>query len=72
VAGHECGHLLGAYDEYTGGAIHPKTKKIEADSIMGQNLKAAKPRHLDGLRDEAQKKIKSWIGRDWDLEIKKR
>jgi hypothetical protein len=72
VAGHECGHLLGAYDEYTGGAIHPTTKKIEKNSIMGQNLTKAEPRHLDDLRQQLEKKVKSWIGRDWKLEIKKR
>lgn len=72
VAAHECGHLLGAYDEYTGGAIHPTTKKIEDNSIMGQNLTTGKTRHLDGVRDEAKKKVKAWIGRDWPLEVKKR
>jgi hypothetical protein len=72
VAGHECGHLLAAYDEYTGGAIHPGTKKIEEDSIMGQNLTTAKTRHLADLRKEIRKKIKGWIGRDWELEIKRR
>jgi hypothetical protein len=72
VAGHECGHLLGAYDEYKGGAIHPSTKIIEDDTIMGQNLTKGEPRHLDGMRDELKKKIKSWIGKDWPLEVKKR
>lgn len=70
VAGHECGHLLGAYDEYTGGAIHPKSKKIEDDSIMGQNLNTAMPRHLEDMRDQLKAKVKSWIGRDWPLEVK--
>jgi len=72
VAGHETGHLLGAYDEYTGGAIHPGTKKIEDNTIMGQNLTGALPRHLEGFRDEVEKKIKSWIGRSWKLEVQKR
>jgi len=72
VAGHECGHLLGAYDEYTGGAIHPTTKKIEPNSIMGQNLTVAEPRHFDGFRDQVEKKVKAWIGRTWSLEVKKR
>lgn len=72
VAGHECGHLLAAYDEYTGGAIHPTTKVIEDDTIMGASLTTARPRHLDDLRDEIRKKIKGWIGRDWELEIKPR
>ena len=70
VSGHECGHLLGAYDEYTGGALDPATNKVEADTIMGQNLTTGKPRHLDGFRDEAKKKFKSWTGKDWDLEVK--
>ncbi|MCC6785191.1 MAG: hypothetical protein IT457_20240 [Planctomycetes bacterium] len=70
VAAHECGHLLGAYDEYTGGAIDPASKKIEDDSIMGQNLTKGFPRHFDGLRDEAAKKINAWIGRSWKFEVK--
>jgi hypothetical protein len=70
VAGHECGHLLAAYDEYAGGAIHPKTRKIDANTIMGQNLTTAKPRHLDDMRKETEKQIKSWIGREWKLEVK--
>ncbi|EHR72605.1 hypothetical protein BurJ1DRAFT_3802 [Burkholderiales bacterium JOSHI_001] len=72
VAAHECGHLLGAFDEYTGGAIDPATSKIEADSIMGQNLTSGKARHLDAMRDELKKKVKSWIGRDWPLVVKGR
>jgi len=72
LAAHEGGHLLGAYDEYTGGAIHPGTKKIVEDSVMGQNLTKAEPRHLDDFRDQMEKKVKAWIGRDWKLEVKKR
>lgn len=70
VAAHECGHLLGAYDEYTGGALDPATSKVEADTIMGQNLTKGKPRHLNNLRDQVKKKFKAWTGRDWDLEVK--
>jgi hypothetical protein len=70
VAAHECGHLLGAYDEYSGGAVEPATNKIEDDSIMGQNLTKGYPRHLDGLRDQAKTKINGWTGRTWDFEIK--
>jgi hypothetical protein len=70
VAGHECGHLLAAYDEYSGGAIHPKTKLVENNSIMGNNLTTGKPRHLDDLRQEMERKVKAWIGRDWKLETK--
>jgi hypothetical protein len=76
MAGHECGHLLGAYDEYketstTYGAVDPATKLVEDDSIMGRNLTVAYPRHLDGLRDQAKKKVNSAAGRSWDYEIKK-
>jgi hypothetical protein len=70
VAAHECGHLLGAYDEYTGGAVDTATNKIENDSIMGQNLTKGFPRHLDGLRDEIKKIINAKIGRTWDFEVK--
>ena len=70
VAGHECGHLLGAYDEYTGGAIDTATNIIDNDSIMGQNLTKGHPRHLDGLRDQVKSKINGWIGRSWDFEVK--
>jgi hypothetical protein len=72
VAGHECGHLLAAYDEYPLGAIHPTTKKIDDDSLMGKNLTQAKARHLDDVRKVVRQKIKGWIGRDWDLEVKQR
>jgi len=39
---------------------------------MGQNLTHAEARHLDGFRDEVEKKINAWIGRSWKLEVKKR
>jgi hypothetical protein len=70
TGGHEDGHLLGAYDEYTGGAVDPVTKKIENDSIMGSNLTKSYPRHLDGVRDEAAKLINGLIGRRWSFEVK--
>jgi hypothetical protein len=71
VAAHECGHLLGAYDEYLpDGANDPATNKIDEDSIMGQNLTNGKPRHLDGLRDQAKTKINGWTGQSWDFEVK--
>lgn len=69
VAGHECGHLLGAYDEYTGGAV-AATNKIEDESIMGQNLTKAKPRHLKELGEKVAEKINGWIGKSWEFEIK--
>jgi hypothetical protein len=70
LAAHEGGHLFGAYDEYTGGAVDPATNKIENDSVMGQNLTKGYPRHLDGLRDQAKIIINGLTGRTWDFEIK--
>ncbi len=70
VAAHECGHLLGAYDEYTGGAVDLTTNKIEDASIMGADLSVAHARHLDGLRDQAKNIINAAIGRSWTFEVK--
>lgn len=70
LAAHECGHLLGAYDEYTGGAVDPATNKIEDDSVMGQNLTKGKDRHFDGLRDQVKKIVNAAISRAWDFEVK--
>lgn len=48
VISHEIGHMLGAYDEYRGGALFPDEPTIDTTSIMGSKpLKgAAYPRHL--------------------------
>ena len=70
VAAHECGHLLGAYDEYEGGAVDTSSNKIEDASIMGADLTVAHTRHLDGLRDEVGKIINAAIGRSWTFEVK--
>ena len=70
VAAHECGHLLGAYDEYTGGAVDPGTNKVEDDSIMGAKLTRGYPRHLDGMRDEIAKLINTQVSRSWSFEVK--
>lgn len=70
VAAHECGHLLGAYDEYTGGAVDTATNKIEDDSIMGQDLTKAFARHLNELRDQVGAKINTAIGKSWTFEVK--
>lgn len=35
MVAHEIGHMLGAYDEYRGGALEPGNPVIDADSIMG-------------------------------------
>ena len=69
VAAHEAGHLLGAYDEYTGGAVDPVTPQIDANSIMGNNLSIAKARHFNNLRDNVKIKINTWISKNWDFEI---
>ncbi len=37
VAAHEFGHILGVYDEYTGGAVSPETNRIDTTSIMTSN-----------------------------------
>ncbi len=39
VAAHEFGHILGVYDEYTGGALSPKTNLVDTASIMTSNPK---------------------------------
>lgn len=72
LAPHEFGHLLGAYDEYTGGAIDPATSTIDANTIMGQNLPlTAKTRHLDNWCKQARDKIRAWTGHgSWEFEVK--
>jgi len=48
VAAHELGHMLGAYDEYKGGALSPASKIVDYSSIMGGNPVKGKAaiRHL--------------------------
>ena len=48
VIAHEIGHMLGAYDEYRGGALFPEEPIIDTTSIMGSKplRGAAYPRHL--------------------------
>jgi len=70
MAGHECGHLFGAYDEYLpDGALDPATNTVENDSIMGQNLTRAHERHFNNLRDQAASKINGWISRTWTFSV---
>ena len=71
LAPHEFGHLLGAYDEYTGGAVDPANTVIDANTIMGQNLPlTAKSRHLDNLCKEATTKIRAWTSHSlWEFEV---
>jgi M6 family metalloprotease-like protein len=52
VAAHEFGHMLGLFDEYTGGATDPAGELIDSTSIMGSTSPGAKPyaRHYEGFR----------------------
>ena len=70
VAAHECGHLLGAFDEYAEGAVDPATNIVDDSSIMGNDLTVALSRHLDNVRDEVGKIINAAIGRSWTFEVK--
>jgi len=69
VAAHECGHLLGAYDEYTDGALDPNTNLI-ANSLMGSNSTTPYPRHLNEMKARLTNKINSLTGKSWEFEIK--
>jgi len=69
VAGHECGHLLGAYDEYAGGAVSA-TGKIDPNSIMGSRLSTAHPRHFDEMIPKIGEKIFTATGRAWTFEVR--
>ena len=59
VAAHELGHMLGAYDEYKGGALSPESKNVDFSSIMGGNPKKgqAEVRHLVVLEKALMEKI---------------
>jgi len=48
VVAHEIGHMLGAFDEYNGGALSPQNLIIDNSSIMGGEpaTGVAYPRHL--------------------------
>jgi hypothetical protein len=37
VVAHEFGHMVGAFDEYKGGALDPRSRMIDATSIMTSN-----------------------------------
>lgn len=72
TAGHEVGHLLGAYDEYPDdppAALDPATNLIDDDSIMGMNLTVAHPRHLHGLRDQVARRLNATTGRSWEFDV---
>ena len=51
VIAHEFGHMLGAYDEYAGGALDPQTGLLDPTSIMTSRPETARiyPRHLKSI-----------------------
>jgi len=50
AAAHEFGHMIGLYDEYTGGALNP-SGFIRNNSIMGSNLTSPQADHFDNFTD---------------------
>lgn len=72
LAPHEFGHLLGAYDEYTGGALDPAAGIIDPNTIMGQNLPLTpKTRHMKNWCEQVTAKIRAWTGHTaWEFEVK--
>jgi hypothetical protein len=53
---HEVGHMLGAFDEYNGGAISSATNQLDADSLMGKNTENGQllPRNLSFVLDNVK------------------
>ena len=53
VAAHEFGHILGAYDEYKGGALSPETNMVDSTSIMTSNPQKGRAyaRHYSDILD---------------------
>ena len=53
VAAHEYGHMVGNYDEYSGGATDPSNPIIDSSSLMGSTSPAAVPyaRHYEPVLD---------------------
>lgn len=62
VVAHEIGHMLGAYDEYSGGGQDPQDPLIDRDSIMGgspkQDVRGA-ARHFAVLQSWARNRLGS-------------
>jgi hypothetical protein len=48
---HEFGHMLGAFDDYEGGAVGPRGAAVDRESVMrsGPDRGVARPRHLEGI-----------------------
>ena len=63
IAAHEAGHMIGLYDEYSGGATDPVTGFVDDNSIMGQNLSGVHERYFEEILDW----VEETTGRDADL-----
>lgn len=50
VAAHEIGHMIGAFDEYEGGATGPDWKGFEKNIMTSRPGGAAQPRHFEKIR----------------------
>lgn len=73
VHAHEAGHMLGAYDEYEGGATGlGSARVIEDDSIMGAQLSTPHKRHIEDAATFLAQKARSKHRLDWRLEVKDR
>ncbi len=61
VAAHEYGHMVGNYDEYSGGATNPSNPIIDSTSIMGSTSPAAVSyaRHYEPVVDWLEGKYPS-------------
>jgi len=51
VAAHEIGHMLGLYDEYSGGTLDPLMPIFDPASIMGSQLGTPRERHYQYVLD---------------------
>lgn len=68
VHAHEMGHMLGAWDEYTGGASKPGGP-ITDDSLMGANLNPPKAHHLADVAELLRQRLRARDSLDWNLEV---
>lgn len=68
---HEFGHLLGAYDEYAGGAVDPDTNITNNTTVMSCDSLTPKTRNLDNWLEEVTDLIQDWADQDdWEFEVK--
>ena len=63
VAAHEYGHMVGNYDEYSGGAVDPNDPIIDISSLMGSTSPAAitYARHYEPVLD--------WLERQYPFAV---